>query len=75
MDFRVRFVGADHPAVACMPAGRPWVICVTDVATTLYLATDAQGLTVEEKQRHLESAWAGYRAISDKRRLEVGELI
>ena len=59
MRYRVKFV-----ADSLMPPGHEWAICEKGDVTTLCLPLSSTELSVAEKEKHLEAAWAGYRALT-----------
>lgn len=59
MHHRVRF------AAPSIMGERVWMICRKADVVTLYLTEAAHDFTREEKERYLEEAWSGYRAMSE----------
>lgn len=60
MKFQVRFAPDE------LMQGRVWFICRDDAedVTTLFVSACATDMDPREKERHLEDAWSGYRAMT-----------
>lgn len=57
-DYKVRFVPAQM-----IPGGALWTMCTQGGTTVLYISEAACLMSLEEKEKALESAWAGFRAL------------